>query len=118
MFLTSQAWKENSITRISQILAKAGNLFSDGICHPKPSSVFDHSGSLIVPVINHSTTPYLIVSSDVTYWVRLINRIARPCVFLTMQKFGSILMSSVKALLGQDIVDTILRIGKHCPFHT
>lgn len=55
-----------SLMRISYILAKAGNLSSCGICHPKPFSVFDHADPLIVPVINFSTAPYFSVSSDVT----------------------------------------------------
>lgn len=50
-------WKENSLTRIPQTLAKAEHLMKCWICHPKPLSVHDHTDPLNMSVTNFSAVP-------------------------------------------------------------
>lgn len=48
LFPTSQAWKDNSVIRISQTLVKAANLSSCWLSHPELFSVFDLVALLVV----------------------------------------------------------------------
>ncbi|XP_047412444.1 endogenous retrovirus group V member 2 Env polyprotein-like [Sciurus carolinensis] len=58
----TQAWKENSLVRISQSLATSGNLAKCWMCYPNPHTTHEHNGLLVQPVLNFSSVPKCIVN--------------------------------------------------------
>lgn len=84
-------WEGKSMIRISQILAKVGNLTKSWKCHWKSFSVHDHRDPVVLSVTNVSMVPNFIVRygkkpSVATNEVRVITQDSthfNPCLLLT-----------------------------------